>query len=184
MIEFQRIEAPGLAMGGLSAETGSGLVVGLARNREDVEQAQRLRHAVFSTEFAAVFPNSPAGLDQDLFDPWCEHLIVRELNTGRVVGTYRILTPEKAREAGGYYSAGEFAISGLLRRYPDLVEFGRSCTHPDHRNGAAIMLLSVDSMTRRYRRHFGLDSILPAALSRRLDSDLEQFERQPYLAPF
>ena len=286
MIEFQRIEAPRLAMGGLSAETGSGLVVGLARNREDVEQAQRLRHAVFSTEFAAVFPNSPAGLDQDLFDPWCEHLIVRELGSGRVVGTYRILTPEKAREAGGYYSAGEFALSGLLRRHPDLVEFGRSCTHPDHRNGAAIMLLwaglaeflrrggyrhvlgcasvslrdggltaravheavrahledstlprvlphnrlpierleardagrlpplikgylkigarvcgepawdpdfntadfpmllSVDSMTPRYRRHFGFDSILPAAMSRRLDSDLEQFERQPYLAPF
>ncbi len=89
----------------------------------------------------AVFPDAHDGIDQDRFDAWCEHVMVRELNTGRVVGTYRLLTPEKARDAGGYYSESEFDLAGLGAVRDQLVEAGRSCTHPDFRNGAVIMLL-------------------------------------------
>ena len=118
-----------------------GLAVGLARTSEEVEQIQRLRYTVFTEDMGAVFPDAQDGIEQDRFDPWCEHLMVRELDTNRVVGTYRILTPEKAREAGGYYSESEFDLSGLGSLREQLVEVGRSCTHADHRSGAVIMLL-------------------------------------------
>jgi len=117
------------------------LAVGLARTSDEVEQIQRLRYSVFTEDMGAVFPDAQDGIEQDRFDPWCEHLMVRELDSGRVVGTYRILTPEKAREAGGYYSESEFDLSGLGSLRDQLVEVGRSCTHADYRNGAVIMLL-------------------------------------------
>ena len=50
------------------------------------------------------------GVDADFFDPYCDHLIVRDEAAGRIVGTYRILPPAAAREVGGYYSETEFDL--------------------------------------------------------------------------
>jgi putative hemolysin len=81
------------------------------------------------------------GLDRDGFDAFCDHLLVRDIESDEVVGTYRILSPAMAQEAGGYYSAGEFDLSRLSHLLPDMVEVGRSCVHHDYRNGTAISLL-------------------------------------------
>ncbi len=66
------------------------LAVALARTAADIEDALRLRYKVFAEEMRAVV-RGPDGLDQDDFDAWCDHLIVRDVDTQRVVGTYRIL---------------------------------------------------------------------------------------------
>jgi putative hemolysin len=141
MLELARIDSRRNAAEPWTGSAGRILVVGLARTPDEVEQIQRLRYQVFTEDMGAVFPDAHDGIEQDRYDPWCEHLMVRELDTGRVVGTYRILTPEKAREAGGYYSESEFDLSGLGALRTQLVEVGRSCTHADHRGGAVIMLL-------------------------------------------
>src|SRR3546814_12716059 len=101
----------------------------------------------------SVFPNAADGLDTDRYDPWCEHLMVKEVNSDMVVGTYRLLTPENARKAGGYYSETEFDLSGLGHLYGELAEVGRSCTHPDHRSGSVIILLwsGIANMMQQYR---------------------------------
>ena len=80
-------------------------------------------------------------VDQDIFDPYCEHLVVRDENTGAVVGTYRILSPAQAVKIGGYYSEGEFDLTRLQHLRPRMVEIGRSCVHADYRSGATITLL-------------------------------------------
>ncbi|OWT60250.1 GNAT family N-acetyltransferase [Candidimonas nitroreducens] len=118
-----------------------GLAMGLARTGQELEAIQRLRYNIFTEEMAAVFPDSVDGLDCDRYDAWCEHLMVKEIASGRVVGTYRMLTPANARKAGGYYSESEFDIGGLARLRGSLAEVGRSCIHADYRNGAVIMLL-------------------------------------------
>jgi putative hemolysin len=118
-----------------------GLVVGLAQSPDEIELIQRLRFDVFSSEFGAVLGDSQEGIDRDAFDPWCEHLMVKELGTDHVVGTYRILTPHQARRAGGYYSESEFDLSGLGNVRNQLVEFGRACIHEDYRQGSALMML-------------------------------------------
>lgn len=66
---------------------------------------------------------------------------MRELGTGSVVGTYRLLPPDRAAVAGGCYAASEFDISALNPIAHQLVELGRSCVHPNHRNGTVIGLL-------------------------------------------
>lgn len=113
----------------------------VARTPEELEASQRLRFTVFSEEMNAVFPESANGLDTDEYDPWCEHLLVREQLTGQVVGTYRLLTPVNAERLGRYYSESEFDLSSLGDMRKQVIELGRSCIHPDYRNGAVIMLL-------------------------------------------
>ena len=85
--------------------------------------------------------SSDNALDRDEFDPWCDHLIVRDLDTLRVVGTYRILPPHRALELGRLYSDAEFGLARLAHLRPAAIEVGRSCVHRDYRSGGAILLL-------------------------------------------
>ena len=117
------------------------LHVGLARSHGEIREAQRLRYRVFAEELGARLDPRIPGVDQDLFDPYCEHLVVRDEDSGRVVGTYRILAPEAARRVGAYYSEGEFDLTRLQHLRNRIVEVGRSCIDPDHRSGAVIALL-------------------------------------------
>lgn len=113
----------------------------VARDGADVRAAQRLRYRVFAEEMGARLHTSEPGLDIDYFDDYCDHLVVRKDDTGEVVGTYRMLPPSRATEAGNLYADLEFDISALDALRPSLVETGRSCVHPDHRGGAVIGLV-------------------------------------------
>lgn len=115
--------------------------VALARDGNDVCAAQRLRHDVFAGELGALLSTSRPGLDSDPFDAYCDHLLVREEAGGQVVGTYRLLPPERAAAAGRLYAETEFDLAALDPIRPGLVEVGRSCVHPDHRDGAVIGLI-------------------------------------------
>lgn len=124
---------------GLAQEPGH-LTFSFARTPSEVAEAQRLRYKVFSEEMGARL-NSRDGYDRDGFDAFCDHLLVRESGSNEVVGTYRILSPAMANEAGGYYSASEFDLSRLSHLFDRTVEIGRACVHPDYRNGGTISLL-------------------------------------------
>lgn len=115
--------------------------VSLARDEADVRAAQRLRHDVFAGEMGALLATPEPGHDIDAFDAFCDHLLVRDTATGQVVGTYRLLPPERAAVAGRLYSEGEFDLTALDPIRPSLVEVGRSCVHPDHRDGTVIGLI-------------------------------------------
>ncbi|MEU0126346.1 MULTISPECIES: GNAT family N-acyltransferase [unclassified Streptomyces] len=119
----------------------SGYRVSLATSLEDVRAAQRLRHLVFAGELGARLDSPQPGLDVDAFDEHCDHLLVRETATGEVVATYRLLPPEGARRAGALYAESEFDLGRLAPIRDDLVEVGRSCVHPAHRDGAVIALI-------------------------------------------
>jgi putative hemolysin len=113
----------------------------LTRNDADVEAAQRLRYQVFAGELGATLSDPENGRDIDSFDEHCDHLVVRADRTGEIVGTYRMLPPERAGAAGGLYSDTEFDLTAFAGLRPSLVEAGRSCVHPDHRSGAVVSLV-------------------------------------------
>ena len=122
------------------------LSISLARNASEIAEAQRLRYKVFAEEMGAQINSGSSnkknhGLDIDGFDSYCYHLLVRESANNKVIGTYRILSPHKAFEAGGYYSAGEFDISRLAHLSSSMVELGRACVHQDYRHGGTIAML-------------------------------------------
>lgn len=112
----------------------------MACTTEEVRAAQRLRYRVFAEEMGAGLPSAREGLDQDEFDPHCQHLLLCDPTSERIAGTYRILPAATARAIGRFYSAGEFEIEPLLS-LPNLVELGRSCVDPAYRTGAALVAL-------------------------------------------
>lgn len=116
------------------------LKISLARNLAEVAEAQRLRYKVFSEEMGAQLSGNNE-LDIDGFDAFCDHLLVREGVSNQVIGTYRILSPQKANEAGGYYSAGEFDLARLAHLFKSTIEVGRACVHQNYRTGGTIAML-------------------------------------------
>jgi putative hemolysin len=112
-----------------------------ASSVNEIKEAQRLRYKVFAEEMGANLSLNREGLDIDEFDSYCDHLLIRDQDTLKVVGTYRVLPPHKAQEIGRLYSDSEFDLSRLDHLRPKLVELGRSCVHKDYRSGAVIMAL-------------------------------------------
>ncbi len=123
------------------AQTRTGLMVQWANHQDEVREAQQLRFNVFATEMGARLKESLPGHDIDLFDDFCEHLIIRDEVTEQVIGTYRVLTPAQAKRIGSTYSDLEFDLTRLRPYRERMVELGRSCVHADHRHGGVIMAL-------------------------------------------
>lgn len=179
----------------LSQEGSSdGLQLRLAATASDLRAVQQLRYNIFTEELHAVFPDAPEGIDQDRFDSWCEHFMVVDQNTAKVVGTYRLLTPENAIAAGGYYSEQEFDLSPLAQIRPQLVEVGRSCIHEDYRTGRVIMLLwsGIAAIMRAggYRYLLGCasvslrdDGVTAAEVWRQAQKSMASNPHLPQLAP-
>ena len=119
--------------------TARRLSVGLATDEDERRAAQRLRWRVFAEELGARLASAEPGIDQDIFDAYCEHLVVKD--GAEVVGTYRLLPPQGAKRIGLYYSETEFDLTRLRGIRSRMVELGRSCIAPEYRSGAVIALL-------------------------------------------
>ena len=163
-----------------------------ARDEDDVREAQRLRYAVFVDEMGARLAaprGAPARHDIDLFDPFCEHLLVRAASVdepGPVIGTYRVLTPAAARRVGGLYADTEFDLVGLRALRPKMVELGRACVHADWRSGGVI--LALWSALAAFMHRNALDTMVGSASIGMRDgghsaASLWQQLRRSHLAP-
>ena len=129
------------AAGQTARPAPGGIAVSWARHQDEVRAAQRLRYEVFAGEMGARLKSPLPGHDIDLFDNYCEHLLVRDSATAQVIGTYRVLTPVQAKRVGSTYSDTEFDLTRLRGLRERMVELGRSCVHPDHRHGGVILAL-------------------------------------------
>ncbi|MFF7708146.1 L-ornithine N(alpha)-acyltransferase [Pseudomonas sp. NPDC007930] len=106
-----------------------------------VEQAQALRFRVFSAEFNARLKGAERGLDEDDFDAWCTHIGVRDLASGELVATTRLLDHRAAQHVGRFYSEEEFNLHGLGHLQGPILEIGRTCVDPAYRSGGTIAVL-------------------------------------------
>jgi len=123
--------------------------VRLAETEEDVAAAQRLRYRVFVEEVGATpSPEDTAERrERDRFDPHFEHLLLidrecedTDLERG-VVGVYRLMRRDTAREGIGFYGAGEYDLTLLMENETEPLELGRSCVDAAYRGGAGMHLL-------------------------------------------
>jgi putative hemolysin len=127
------------------------LEVGLATTADAVAAAQRLRFSVFYQEMSAVADADAraSGRDRDRFDAVCDHLVVVDRSVAGddgepvVVATSRLLRQEVADRTLGFYSAGEFDLSGMRARNPDrkFLELGRSCVLAPYRTRRTAELM-------------------------------------------
>ena len=114
-----------------------------ARTLEELRALQRLRFEVFNLELGEGLASSfESGLDQDGLDEVMHHILITNTRTGEVVGTYRMQTAAMAAANGGFYTAGEFDLSGLpLDMIEDAIEVGRACIAKEHRSRRVLHLL-------------------------------------------
>jgi putative hemolysin len=107
-----------------------------------IEAAQRLRYDVFTSTPGFALPTAGTEqIDIDRFDEYCDHLLVRDDDTGELVGCYRMLAPAGAIAAGGLYTETEFDVRAFDPLRPSLVEMGRAVVRDGHRNGGVVLLM-------------------------------------------
>lgn len=146
------------------APAGRSFRLAWSKAPQELAQAQRLRHRVFAGELGArlqVPPGTPADLDADAFDPFCDQLLVRAVGGpqhDQVIATCRVLSPDGARRAGRYYADGEFDLGPLRGVLPSALEMGRMCVDPAWRNGVVVMALWQELGQQLVQR--GLDTVI------------------------
>lgn len=156
--------------------------VSLATSHEEVQASQVLRYQVFAEEMGAQLQSDVAGLDQDELDPWCMHLLVREAETGRLVGSTRLLDSDAAQDFGRFYSESEFELEAIKKLPGKKLEVGRTCVHRDFRSGAVIAVLwqgLTELMLReQYQWLFGCASIVWEGNGANIHAVMDRFRRR------
>lgn len=115
--------------------------VKIAKSKEEVDAALRLRYRVFKEELERDFQFSDEK-DHNEYDDQSHHLIVVNNESDEIVGTYRLQTFEQARNGNGFASNKRFH----LEQFPEdvlknAVEVGRACIRREHRSGRVLFLL-------------------------------------------
>ncbi len=111
-------------------------LVKTADTKEELSQVYQLRYDIFYNEFSG--KTNVLGMDHDRYDKNADILIIVDLLTKKVIGTYRVICTEFTKK---FYSASEFEIGNFLKEPSVKVELSRACIHKDYRNGSAIRLL-------------------------------------------
>lgn len=95
----------------------------------------KLRRDVFSAEYGILLHEE---YDYESYDFHCDHLIIEDKETKKIVGTYRL---GHTSFQDNFYAASEFNIDYVLELEGHKLELGRACTDPAHRNGHVVDLL-------------------------------------------
>jgi putative hemolysin len=123
--------------------------VRLATTDEDVQAAQRLRYLSFIDGRGAAPDAARAnGLDADDLDAACGHMLVEDRHEGRLVCCFRILPLTDGSQIARSYSARYYDLSALADYDQPMVEMGRFCIHPHHRNDPDVLRAAWGAMTK------------------------------------
>lgn len=109
-----------------------------AMDEADLLAAQRLRGLAFravpnSVSQGVEQARDSAGdcLDADDLDSYCQHILIREVQTGQLVACFRMMVLAQGAEIGSSYSARFYNLAGLRSYQRPMLEIGRFCLHPD-----------------------------------------------------
>lgn len=102
----------------------------------ELKSALELRYQVFHREL--IGKKQVKGLDIDQFDSICDHLIIIDTKTNKVVGTYRL---NSSLFNQSFYSEQEFHIEKIKKSRGVKLELGRACVHHDYRKSIVISIL-------------------------------------------
>lgn len=113
-----------------------------ASGREDMRAVQGLRSRLFRDD-----PGADAASDADAFDAICEHVLVEDTRTGRLVCCYRFLSLRDGSQISKSYSAQFYNLDRLERYAGRIVEMGRFCIDPEVKD-PAVLRVAWGAMTR------------------------------------
>jgi len=152
----------------------------LAQTECDLKQSQSLRFRAFRCA------NHAVGHDADGFDARCDHILVQERASGRIVCSYRLLPITNGRDIWRTYSAQFYELSALERFDGPMLEIGRFCIDPDFAADPDILRLAWAALT-QFVDHNGVQMLFGCSSFTGTDSDgyLDAFAmlKERHLAP-
>ena len=104
----------------------------LAASGADVIRCQQLRYMTFIKQRGLDYSPTAARLDRDEFDPVCQHVMIENARSGKLVCCFRILALRKGSEISRSYSAKFYELSKLAAYPSPMIEIGRFGIHPAH----------------------------------------------------
>lgn len=118
------------------------LICKIGGTPEELREALRLRYQVFDVEIKEGGVSfQEEGVDRDRYDDICDHLLIVDTTSHKVVGTYRLLLDSVAKANDGFYCETKFNIENFKRLEGRLLEVGRSCVHIDYRDRLVLNLM-------------------------------------------
>ena len=100
-------------------QSTSQFILKTAESPFELRQVLKLRHEIFYRELQS--KQHATNLDFDEFDSLCDHLIIIDRKSRRIVGTYRMIS---STFSDRFYSQGEFKLDGvdhLILRHSDIL---------------------------------------------------------------
>ncbi|MBN1983815.1 MAG: GNAT family N-acetyltransferase [Chitinivibrionales bacterium] len=110
--------------------------VKIAETGDELKKALKLRHKVFYEEI--LHRRKLLGIDLDKFDFKCDHLLMFEKESSKLIGTYRF---NCSSFTNNFYSSTEFNIKNILALPGIKMELGRACIRREFRTNFTIALL-------------------------------------------
>jgi L-ornithine Nalpha-acyltransferase len=143
-----------------------------AHDHADLRASQALRHHCF-VEAGGGSPRA-SGLDHDDHDRLCQHVLVEEEVTGRLVCCFRLMPLRDGTQLGQTYSARYYGLDGLGGFDAPMAEIGRFCIHPKVQD-ADVLRIAWGALTRlvdaqAIKMLFGCTSFAGTAADRYLDA--------------
>lgn len=122
----------------IANDPNSKFVLGLAE-KKDIKALQKLRYDELILDYDS--SKEANGLDASEYDDFCDHLIVKEIDTNKIVGTYRLMTNKHLKHKNEFICESEFNISKLKQCPENILELGRAVVHKGYRQGTVLKLL-------------------------------------------
>ena len=104
----------------------------LACGSPDLDRALALR--------ARGFGRAAGVSDRDCFDAICHHILIEQVATGDLVGCFRLLPIPSGAAVGDSYAAQHYDLRALGLRSGPMLELGRFCIAPGHRDPDILRL--------------------------------------------
>ncbi len=158
----------------------------LAQTEEEKKQAYRLRYDIFRRELEDSAHTLPEeGIETDIYDKFCDHLLVINNKENVAVGTYRLLPGTKVDPKIGFYAEKIFEIEKIKNLGKNILELGRSCVHKDYREGLIINLLwnGIAEYIKQNNIGYLFGSVRLYTTDPAEISDIFSFVKEKYYAP-
>ena len=94
--------------------------IGIANTQPEIDELHKLRYDIFNVELdEGIKENEVHKKDIDKFDDHCDHLIVKETSTGKIISTYRIHPSWKIHNEG-FYTSTVWQSASIIFAGPNL----------------------------------------------------------------
>lgn len=109
-------------------------IIKFAQTTTEIDGAKYLRYKYYKNKLNQTNKN----LDEDKYDEFCHHLIVVDKQDLSIIGTYRLMTSQKANNGIGFIIENQYQTLKLQQLPGSILEVGRACVDERYRASCVI----------------------------------------------